>query len=113
MKPSAPPTLATWLLSRVLVDEKSESLIGDLIEQYRGGRSRAWYWRQTFSVLALNAVATTSAHTGLAVIVVGLGLCLPYVYMSIPGWMFVTLGNWYPRLINWLTTRASSPDIPA
>jgi hypothetical protein len=102
MKPSAPPTLATWLLSRVLVDEKSESLIGDLIEQYRGGRSRVWYWRQTFSALALNAVAATSAHKWLAVTVVALGLCLPYIYMSIHVSVFVTLDSWYPRFISWL-----------
>jgi hypothetical protein len=102
MKPSVPPALATWLLSRLLTGEKSESLIGDLMEQYQRGRSRVWYWRQTVSALGLNAVAATSTHKWLAMTVLTLGVCLPYVYMSIPGWVFVTLDGWYPRLINWL-----------
>jgi hypothetical protein len=29
--------------------------LGDLIEQYQGGRSRAWYWWQVLQALAINA----------------------------------------------------------
>jgi hypothetical protein len=41
-----PPQVATWLLRRLAVGWHSESLEGDLIEQYAQGRSRLWYWRQ-------------------------------------------------------------------
>jgi hypothetical protein len=41
-----PPKVATWLLQRLGVGWHSESLAGDLIEQYAEGRSRLWYWRQ-------------------------------------------------------------------
>jgi hypothetical protein len=37
----APPIIATWVLS-CFVGE-NEALIGDLIEEYRDGRSRLWY----------------------------------------------------------------------
>lgn len=41
-----PPRVATWLLQRLGAGRHSESLEGDLIEQYAQGRSRLWYWRQ-------------------------------------------------------------------
>lgn len=41
-----PPTLATWLLSRFV----DVSLMGDLLEEYRRGRSRWWYWQTLVAV---------------------------------------------------------------
>jgi hypothetical protein len=41
-----PPKLATWLLERLSSGYHSESLAGDLFEQYVRGRTRSWYWRQ-------------------------------------------------------------------
>jgi hypothetical protein len=41
-----PPRVATWLLQRFAAGRYSESMAGDLIEQYGRGRSRSWYWRQ-------------------------------------------------------------------
>jgi hypothetical protein len=41
-----PPKLALWLLKHCGSPYHSESLAGDLIEQYREGRSRGWCWRQ-------------------------------------------------------------------
>jgi hypothetical protein len=42
---------ATWLLKRFGAGHYSESITGDLIEQYGQGRSRSWYWKQV--VLAI------------------------------------------------------------
>jgi len=39
-----PPFLARRILERLGADD--EALIGDLVEEYRRGRSRAWYWSQ-------------------------------------------------------------------
>jgi hypothetical protein len=51
-------TIATWLLTRLGVDE---ALIGDLIEVQKAGRSPAWLWREvagaTASALAQDALA--------------------------------------------------------
>jgi hypothetical protein len=41
-----PPRLAAWLLERLSSGYHRESLVGDLFEQYAGGRTRFWYWRQ-------------------------------------------------------------------
>jgi hypothetical protein len=41
-----PPVIATWLLKRFGAGRYSESMVGDLIEQYGQGRSRSWYWKQ-------------------------------------------------------------------
>jgi hypothetical protein len=51
-------TIAIWQLPRLGVDE---ALIGDLIKVQKGGRSRAWLWRQvagaTASALAQDVLA--------------------------------------------------------
>jgi hypothetical protein len=48
-----PPKLALWLLKQCGSAYHSESLAGDLIEQYREGRSRGWCWRQvTVAIVA-------------------------------------------------------------
>ncbi len=43
MRPTEPPPIATWLLEHVGL--RNQSLAGDLLEEYRTGRSGAWYWR--------------------------------------------------------------------
>jgi hypothetical protein len=52
-----PPALATWLLHRFRLPETNPPLAGDLLEEFRSGRSRAWYWHQT-----LVAIATHLCH---------------------------------------------------
>lgn len=55
-----PPVVATWLLKRFGAGRYSESMAGDLIEQYGQGRSRAWYWRQV--VLAILVARAGALH---------------------------------------------------
>ena len=45
-----PPLLARVLLDRLASD--NEPLRGDLDEEFASGRSRAWYWQQTLSLIA-------------------------------------------------------------
>lgn len=44
-----PPPAAVWTLEHLLTGEYREEVIGDLFEEYRCGRSNAWFWRQTLS----------------------------------------------------------------
>lgn len=56
-EPAEPPAAATWLLVHFGCGPTIESLTGDLIEEYRSGRSTGWYWRQV-----LAGVATSSSE---------------------------------------------------
>jgi signal peptidase I len=55
MRSAAPPGLATWLLQHCGSGYRSESMAGDLIEEYHAGRSRAWYWRQVLLAILAGA----------------------------------------------------------
>lgn len=70
------PPLATWLLERAVVASCKETLVGDLSEQFRQGRSTAWYWRQTLRAIVVCAVDDVQRQTGLAVLAVGLSYIL-------------------------------------
>jgi hypothetical protein len=54
MKSSRPPTLATWFLKHLRLEEMDEALLGDLFEDFRQGRSAAWYWRQVVSAIVVS-----------------------------------------------------------
>lgn len=56
MSPRKPPVLANWLLNRSGFTGQNPPLAGDLLEEFRNGRSSAWYWRQTLAVIAAGLV---------------------------------------------------------
>jgi hypothetical protein len=66
-----PPTRATRLLLQL--GPQDEAFIGDRIEEYRAGRSRAWYWRQVLSAVLLSTVRHVGAHRGRTVAAVATG----------------------------------------
>jgi hypothetical protein len=73
--------LPTKLLESLVPQRTSEALLGDLIEQFDGGRSRTWYWRQAILALVISAgreVRTSKLRTGCAILVgylTGASLC--------------------------------------
>jgi hypothetical protein len=53
-----PPRAAVWLLNLFTLDEKSESILGDLLEEFSliasklgSASARGWYWRQTMKTV--------------------------------------------------------------
>jgi hypothetical protein len=62
VNPRLPPPLATWLLERWGAGTSVDALIGDLTEQFYGGGSSVWYWRQTMGALALGLLRTLRIH---------------------------------------------------
>jgi hypothetical protein len=61
-----PPKLATWLLQLLAAGRHSESLAGDLMEQFAQGRSRLWYWRQVVMAIVLARVRAFRARPWIA-----------------------------------------------
>jgi hypothetical protein len=57
-----PSQVATWLLKRFVSGTRNEPLLGDLLEEYRAGRSSFWYWRQVLIAIAQSTIVETRAH---------------------------------------------------
>ena len=55
-----PPALALWLLDRLGFAGGNAPLIGDLLEEFRNGRSALWFWRQALTIVA-NSFARRAA----------------------------------------------------
>ena len=53
MRPRKPTVAANWLLDRFHPGLNREALAGDLLEQFDGGRSIGWYWRQVLQALLI------------------------------------------------------------
>jgi hypothetical protein len=62
-----PPAIATWLLRHLGCSPNTSAIIGDLAERYPNGRSRAWYWRQTFLTILVGFATELCAHRLLAI----------------------------------------------
>jgi hypothetical protein len=60
MRAACPPVIATWLLNHLFAD-KNEALAGDLVEEYFGGRSAGWYWRQVMAAIAIGGAQRARA----------------------------------------------------
>jgi hypothetical protein len=67
MTSERPPAIAVWLLQRFAASTWSDALVGDLVEEYGRGRSRAWFWRQAVAVIAANVRMEIAGHKLLAV----------------------------------------------
>jgi hypothetical protein len=62
MRSSEPPNVATWVLTLL----GNEPFTGDLVEEYRRGRSAAWYWRQVLIAVIIGCGKQIGRHKLLA-----------------------------------------------
>ena len=72
-----PPKLAAAVLKRL--GPGNDALAGDVLEQFREGRSRLWLWRQVFGAVLRGIVADVRSHPVLTLRGVILGFVLIYV----------------------------------
>lgn len=94
MSDQHPPAVATWLAQRFVPGPRRESLVGDLIEQYRQGRSGIWYWRQVFAAIVVGSAHDLAAHKLLAVRALTIGWTLYYLFSFPVMWAGPTAENW-------------------
>jgi hypothetical protein len=121
VKPADPPALATALLELLIPPRTSAALIGDLVEEHRNGRSRAWYWLQTIMALTMSAFREAREHKfqAISAIVLGYlsGASLNYFSTSIAarffgGYtayvLFLLLGFLSAAVSGWIVSRFHS-----
>jgi hypothetical protein len=59
---SNPPRLAIWLLRHARPKGDSDALTGDLIERFRDGQTRGWFWRQVLIAFAVRILGEIRGH---------------------------------------------------
>jgi hypothetical protein len=67
MTPHTPPRLAAALVR--LIAGRNDALVGDLEEQFRGGRSRGWYWSQAARMTVRRCADDQLARVVLTIVV--------------------------------------------
>ena len=67
------------LLESLVAGRTTEALLGDLIEQYQGGRSRTWYWGQVLQALVISASREVRNRKlqSVSAIIIGCATALP------------------------------------
>jgi hypothetical protein len=102
MKQTTSVTLATWMLEHLTPPPRNESLSGDLLEEFRSGRSIVWYWRQVVSAIAVRLFNKSRDYT--------LPLAFSIAWsMLYPSWQFLV---WKSGLSQTMIARSSSLDWP-
>ena len=94
------PRVATWLAERFLTSPRRESLIGDLVEQYREGRSATWYWGQVLRAIVVSITEELAAHKLLALRAVAVGMIATYLLQIGPVvWVGLRAEDWVIRTV--------------
>ena len=80
----SPPRLATRLLD--WLEGTGSPLVGDMHEEWQGGRSARWFWRQTMSVFYGRAARYVAEHRRLAFLgLAAMGLYWVGTRVALPG----------------------------
>jgi hypothetical protein len=82
MTTSGAPELATYLLLQ-FTGPDHQAMVGDLIEQYAGGRSRSWYWRQVIPAIARSTITDARAHAGSTLGGIAIGWIMLSAFVSV------------------------------
>lgn len=59
---SNPPRLALWWLRHACPASDKDALTGDLIERFREGQTRGWFWRQVFVAFLVGVAGEIRRH---------------------------------------------------
>jgi len=93
---SRPPAVASALLKRIA--GQHDALVGDLEEQFRNGRSRTWFWRQTLGIVVNRCLHEHVCATCLvfAALVIGTGSTVGWwgTRFAVPVLLGLVLTSW-------------------
>jgi hypothetical protein len=89
------------LAQRLVPGPKRESLLGDLIEQHRLGRSSIWYWRQVLAAILIGNLHDLVDHKRLAVRALTIGWTLYYLFSFPVTWAGRIAENWVSQQVIW------------
>jgi hypothetical protein len=96
-----PPRVPAWMLEHFKTGGSNEALAGDLVEEFRSGRSNIWYWRQVLAALLIGWLKNIREHRNLMVFAA-------LWSMLAPGWMLVAMRAaegqaeaWHVWRLNW------------
>jgi hypothetical protein len=76
-------TIPSWLLRSFGSGDRIESLLGDLIEEYRDGRSALWFWYQALCAIVVTFMSEARDHKLLMLRAIAVGWGASLVYASI------------------------------
>jgi hypothetical protein len=76
------PRVARWMLEHCTPPGRDEALAGDLLEEFRAGRTAQWYWRQVLSAIAIGWMRDIRNHRALFV------FALLWSAL-VPGWLVI------------------------
>ncbi len=62
MNRTDPPRFATWMLEHLTLADRDGPLTGDLVEDFRTGRSHGWYWRQVIAAIVFGWIRSIFHH---------------------------------------------------
>ena len=112
--------VGTWLLDRFCGEP---AIAGDLLQEYRNGRSTFWYWKEVFCAIGAYSVSTIWEHKWLAVRAIATGWLFSMIVIRTgmreivhPRWdgvappVLYPLIAYVPWLVNgWLVGRLHRP----
>lgn len=98
MKPRESVAITTWMLEHLTFGFHSEALSGDLLEEFRSGRSAGWYRRQVASAIAVGVFRKSRDYA------------LPLVFSTVwsmlyPAWWLSIVKVWSTQTVfeRWAT----------
>jgi len=80
MRTSRPPLIAAWILNRFGPMPETETIAGDLSEQYLQGRSRLWYWREVTVAMLTGTWSEVKQHGLLLFVAVAIAWIISFIW---------------------------------
>lgn len=88
MKSATPPKLAAWLLHHHVHGYRTESLAGDLTEEYADGRGDAWYWGQVLRAVTTSYHRALKLHGLRLLVALAAGWCAIFAGIATLAWVW-------------------------